>query len=120
MIIIFLKSDSKVEVIERYDGLILPPDKGSENSFIDMFKQIVKKIFSNYYDHSMPKKYESDAIEAMFYELERHKFQKEVKSKWPNFSSASAYLNSVISGLNNFFATTNYDIKENVTKCIKF
>ena len=99
--------------------MVLPPDKASENKLFGWVKDKVKK-FINYYDQSMPKKYESDTIESMFYELEIHQFQKEVKSKWSNFSTASAYLNSVISGLNNFFTTTNYDIKENVTKCYKF
>lgn len=56
--------------IEKYDGIVLPPDQDTHNRLKKVFNYFKNKFFS-YYDNSMLVKNFDVTVEAMLYDLDR-------------------------------------------------
>ena len=85
---------SKVSVVHKYDGIMLPPDQESKNVF-QTVKKFANQIFGgNYYDKKFLKEHEDETIKAMLYEV-----HVDSGRKFDTFESCSNYLENVLDGL---------------------
>lgn len=111
----------KIEVINRYDGIMLPPDKENKGVF-GILKDKVFSYIKNPYSDSMLEKYLDITIEAMLYEIQNEQFQ---ETYLFNFLRIYKYLKSVFnpiqnivetfkSGFFNFLTSRDYFIQVNI------
>ena len=95
-------------VINRYDGIILPPDK--ENQSVFNYIGYALRI-KNPYDSSMLAKYVDTTIEAMFYELD---YSESDTTKFVTFEEVLYYLNDIYSATNRTFKRKYESVQVNI------
>lgn len=87
------------DIYQKYDGLMLPPDKGNENSSTwhkakTFFYSVLKGKF---YDKNLLTTYKSQSIEVMLHEID------DTPSKFDNVKTVIRYLEEVTRGLLSYF-----------------
>ncbi len=90
-------------VINIYDGIMLPPDKKSENIFQILKKTVKKWVGGIFYNETLYNEHEDGTIRAMLHEI---KTNDEINFK--TLGSATNYLDNVFQGLKKNFKDNSH------------